>query len=69
MLMAPINLAIPWCAYTGSGIWPTIVLTKCLLAVSSVFAFTSAFLLTNNAVVASERGKVNGLSMAVCPLA
>ena len=71
VLMSPVIFAIPWISYTSI---PELQWTY-IIALSMAWYFlcfqvlTSQFVMTNNTVLRSERGKLNGLCMTVGSLA
>ena len=57
---------MPWLGELPDKSWLVLViLLKSLLQLEATLVFTSIFLMINNSVLAEQRGKVNGLSMAL----
>ena len=63
----PITFAVPWIAFTSNtiGIWVYIIIFIFLFLLLNFTALTSQLVLSNNAVLICERGRLNGLLIFV----
>ena len=64
IMLAPICFAVPWISYSSSkiGIWVYIIGMSFLFTFLNVTVLTSQFIMSNNSVFKSQRGRANGLS-------
>jgi len=67
LFQAPAIFIIPWISYARNvyGIWVYIIGTSMIWYFLSFQVLTAQFVMTNNLVVKTERGKLNGLCMMV----